>query len=111
MKFQGKKEMESEKVLRRLFAAAVSLSVNAAFAAIKPEISWSIMHPTAIDTNYMACVAAKASERIRLRAQTAEKYEARKDVIDFVSVGKKGRDYPAILAIALVRVPDAARKE
>jgi hypothetical protein len=34
MKFQGKKEMESEKVLRRLFAAAVSLSVNAAFAAI-----------------------------------------------------------------------------
>lgn len=62
MKFQGKKEMESEKVLRRLFAAAVSLSVNAAFAAIKPEISWSIMHPTAIDTNYMARVAAKAAE-------------------------------------------------
>lgn len=82
MKFQGKKEMESEKVLRRFFAAAVSLSVNAAKAA------------------------EYACER-RLR----KKYEARKDVIDFVSVGKEGWDYPAILAIALVRVPDAARKE
>ena len=28
----------------------------------RPEISWSIMHPTAIDTNYMARVAAKAVE-------------------------------------------------
>ena len=27
-----------------------------------PEISWSVMHPTAIDTNYMARVAAKAVE-------------------------------------------------
>ena len=31
-----------------------------AFAA--PEITWSVMHPTAIDTNYMARVAAKAVE-------------------------------------------------
>ena len=27
-----------------------------------PEITWSVMHPTAIDTNYMARVAAKAVE-------------------------------------------------
>ena len=38
-----------------VFSAVVS-------AVAKPEISWSIMHPTAIDTNYMARVASKAVE-------------------------------------------------
>lgn len=43
--------------------AAVIISIaSASFAARKPEISWSIMHPTAIDTNYMARVVAKAVE-------------------------------------------------
>ena len=42
-------------------AAAVVCAVSA-WAAAKPEISWSIMHPTAIDIAYMERVVAKASE-------------------------------------------------
>ena len=34
----------------------------ASVAQASPEITWSVMHPTAIDTNYMARVAAKAVE-------------------------------------------------
>ena len=37
------------------FCAAVA-------AHAEPEISWSIMHPTAIDVDYMRRVAAKAQE-------------------------------------------------
>ena len=49
----------------RRIAAAVSTiaAMAAAFAAEaskRPEISWSIMHPTAIDVGYMRRVAAKA---------------------------------------------------
>ena len=39
-----------------------ALLASWAAAAGTPEISWSIMHPTAIDTNYMARVVAKAAE-------------------------------------------------
>ena len=43
-------------------SACAAFCATLAAAAGKPEISWSIMHPTAIDTNYMARVAAKAAE-------------------------------------------------
>jgi len=55
-------------VVRGMFAAMVAaLVVCAPSRGVcgdrkSPEISWSIMHPTAIDTNYMARVAAKAAE-------------------------------------------------
>ncbi len=45
----------------QIFLAAISV-FTASLAAERPEISWSIMHPTAIDTNYMARVVAKAVE-------------------------------------------------
>ena len=48
--------------MRKCIAAAIVSIVSASFAAARPEISWSIMHPTAIDTNYMARVVAKAVE-------------------------------------------------
>lgn len=47
---------------RRLAAAAAVLSAGVAQASARPEVSWSIMHPTAIDTAYMTRVAAKAAE-------------------------------------------------
>ena len=42
--------------------AAVVLSASAAVAAGRPEISWSIMHPTPVNVDYMRRVAAKAVE-------------------------------------------------
>jgi len=52
--------MKSEIAVRTaLLALCASL---AASAAQKPEISWSIMHPTAINLDYMRRVAAKAAE-------------------------------------------------
>lgn len=42
--------------------ALLALALYAGPANARPEISWSVMHPTAIDTNYMARVAAKAVE-------------------------------------------------
>ena len=50
--------MKSEQSL--CLAASALLLLSSAYA--RPEISWSIMHPTAIDTNYMARVVAKAVE-------------------------------------------------
>jgi len=52
---------------RKLVSAAVSLvcafaSAFTADASRRPEISWSVMHPTAIDVDYMRRVAAKAVE-------------------------------------------------
>ena len=41
---------------------AATLALLPGLAAARPEISWSVMHPTAIDTNYMARVVAKAVE-------------------------------------------------
>ena len=41
---------------------AAMLALAPGLAAARPEISWSVMHPTAIDTNYMARVVAKAVE-------------------------------------------------
>ena len=41
---------------------ALAVCIASGMALAKPEISWSVMHPTAIDTNYMARVAAKAVE-------------------------------------------------
>ena len=41
-------------------AAAVACAVSV-WAAAKPEISWSIMHPTAIDIAYMKRVVDKAA--------------------------------------------------
>lgn len=49
------------KTMQSLYlAASAFLLLPSAFA--RPEISWSVMHPTAIDTNYMARVVAKAVE-------------------------------------------------
>jgi hypothetical protein len=45
----------------KIFAFCATLAV-AAFSVEKPEISWSIMHPTAIDVDYMKRVVAKAAE-------------------------------------------------
>lgn len=44
--------------------AVVCLAVLSSLvrADVRPEISWSVMHPTAIDTNYMARVVEKAEE-------------------------------------------------
>ena len=43
-----------------MFSAAVVACAVSAWA--KPEISWSIMHPTAIDIAYMKRVVEKAAE-------------------------------------------------
>ena len=51
--------MEIMKKTATLLCAAVAA---VSFAAAKPEISWSIMHPTAIDIAYMKRVVAKAVE-------------------------------------------------
>ena len=51
--------MEIMKKTATLLCAAVA---SVSFAAAKPEISWSIMHPTAIDIAYMKRVVAKAVE-------------------------------------------------
>ena len=48
--------------MKMMHAAFTVLCASVAAAAGKPEISWSIMHPTAIDTNYMKRVVAKAAE-------------------------------------------------
>ena len=48
--------------MKTIAAACTALCASLAAAAGKPEISWSIMHPTAIDTNYMKRVVAKAAE-------------------------------------------------
>ena len=48
--------------MKAIAAACTALCASLAAAAGKPEISWSIMHPTAIDTNYMKRVVAKAAE-------------------------------------------------
>ena len=51
---------------RRIAAAALMIAaIAAAFAAEaskRPEISWSIMHPTPVNVDYMRRVAAKAVE-------------------------------------------------
>jgi len=44
------------------FSSCVAVSFVAAQAFAVPEISWSVMHPTAIDVGYMKRVAAKAAE-------------------------------------------------
>lgn len=44
------------------FPFALLGALIASVAQASPEITWSVMHPTAIDTNYMARVAAKAVE-------------------------------------------------
>ena len=43
-------------------ACAVLAAAVASAASERPEITWSIMHPTAIDVGYMRRVAAKAEE-------------------------------------------------
>lgn len=48
--------------MRTYLSAATAFLASASIAAQRPEVSWSIMHPTAIDTNYMARVVAKAVE-------------------------------------------------
>ena len=46
--------------MKRAFVICAGLWSASVLGA--PEVSWSVMHPTAIDTNYMARVAAKAVE-------------------------------------------------
>ena len=49
--------------MKSKIALAISLlGCGTIFAAAKPEISWSIMHPTGINVEYMKLVAAKAAE-------------------------------------------------
>lgn len=48
--------------MRKCISLAAISIFTASLAAERPEISWSIMHPTAIDTNYMARVVTKAVE-------------------------------------------------
>ena len=50
------------KKIKNCAFALVLAGAASAMAAAKPEISWSIMHPTAVDTQYMARVVAKAVE-------------------------------------------------
>lgn len=47
-------------ILKHLSVAALALFSSAAFGG--PEITWSIMHPTAIDVGYMKRVVEKAAE-------------------------------------------------
>ena len=78
-------------------AAMLSLAALPATAAGRPEISWSVMHPTAIDTNYMARVAAKAVE-----------YGS---VDSFEVCGDCHRGYSGINGLSLLeRYPHAAAK-
>ena len=44
------------------FRLAFLVALLASIAQASPEITWSVMHPTAIDTNYMARVVEKARE-------------------------------------------------
>ena len=44
-----------------LLLAAAMAAAASVDAAAKPEISWSIMHPTAIDIAYMKRVVDKAA--------------------------------------------------
>ena len=48
--------------MRNILLPAAMLVAAAASSAPKPEISWSIMHPTGIDVGYMRRVAAKSVE-------------------------------------------------
>ena len=43
-------------------ASTLILAVGVSIAGGLPEVSWSVMHPTAIDTNYMARVIEKSAE-------------------------------------------------
>ena len=62
-----------------------------------PEITWSVMHPTAIDTNYMVRVAAKAVEYGR--------------VDSFEVCGDCHRGYSGINGLSMLeRYPHAAAK-
>ena len=49
-------------IARRLLFAAFLSGATALTGSTRPVVTWSVMHPTAIDTNYMARVAAKAVE-------------------------------------------------
>ena len=48
--------------MKNILLPAAMLVAAAASSAPKPEISWSIMHPTGIDVGYMRRVAAKSVE-------------------------------------------------
>ena len=54
--------MKSKTALLSVAAASLLAAAFSVPAYARPEISWSVMHPTAIDTNYMARVVAKAVE-------------------------------------------------
>jgi hypothetical protein len=49
-------------MVKKILLAALAAQAIAVGGAEKPEISWSIMHPTGIDIGYMKRVAAKAAE-------------------------------------------------
>ena len=70
-----------------LLAAAMATAASVD-AAAKPEISWSVMHPTAIDPD---------------GAQTCRIDKNWKNGVWTVTVGKKGADYPGVLSIAALR--------
>ena len=48
--------------MKHLIALLLLSVAGMSFAEVRPEVTWSVMHPTKIDTNYMARVAAKAVE-------------------------------------------------
>ena len=48
--------------IRRLLFCALACAAGLGAASPRPEISWSIMHPTAIDVDYMRRVVEKARE-------------------------------------------------
>ena len=100
---------------RFLFAFVVGSAFARAVAV--PEVSWSVMHPTAIDTNYMARVAAKAVEYGGVDSfevcgdchrgysginglSTLERYPHAAAKVDRAAVEKNRREMNAICAIA-----------